>query len=132
MSINEIGKCMLRVVLGIIFFAHGLSKFQGGIENTVGFFDSIGIPGFVAYIVAVIELVGGIAMIVGLGTRVVALLFVGVMVGAIFTVKLPAGLLGNGDMAGYEFDLALLAISIYFVTANTSTLSLDDKLFRSN
>ncbi|MBS4206244.1 DoxX family protein [Lederbergia citrea] len=38
---NEIGQIILRVGLGLIFFAHGLSKFQGGINNTVGFFDSI-------------------------------------------------------------------------------------------
>jgi putative oxidoreductase len=131
MNTNELGKFILRVVLGIIFFAHGLSKFQGGINNTVGFFDSLGIPGFVAYVVAVIELVGGIAMIIGLGTRIVSVLFAVIMLGAIFTVKLPAGLLGNGQTGGYELDLALLAISIYFTTANKSVLSLDNKLFGS-
>jgi putative oxidoreductase len=129
MNINEIGKLILRVVLGVIFFAHGLSKFQGGINNTVSFFDSIGIPGFMAYVVAIIELVGGIAMIIGLGTRIVSVLFTVVMLGAIFTVKLPAGLLGNGQTGGYELDLALLAMAIYFATANKSVLSLDNKIF---
>ena len=41
----EIGALVLRVVLGITFFIHGLAKFQGGIENTVGWFASIGLPG---------------------------------------------------------------------------------------
>lgn len=132
MNKNEIGKVILRVILGLTFFIHGLAKFQDGISNTVGFFDILGIPGFLAYAVAVIELVGGIALILGIGTRVIGLLFALIMAGAIITAKLPAGFLGNGQMAGYELDLALLAMSIYFVFADKSVLSLDQKLFNSN
>ncbi|WP_232697102.1 DoxX family protein [Brevibacillus daliensis] len=131
MNKNEVGKVMLRVVLGIIFFVHGLSKFQGGINNTAGFFDSIGIPGFMAYVVALIELIGGIALILGIGTRIVSVLFAIIMLGAIFSLKLPAGLLGNGQMAGYELELVLLVISIYFVIDNKSILAFDNKIFRS-
>lgn len=132
MNKNEVGKLVLRVVLGLIFFIHGLSKFQGGLANIEGFFVSIGIPGFMAYIVAVIELVGGIVIILGLGTRIVSILFALIMVGAIFTAKLPVGFLGNGQMAGYELELALLAISIYFIFANKSKFSLDRKFFNNN
>lgn len=131
MNKNEIGKFILRVVLGFIFFIHGLSKFQGGISNTAGFFDSLGIPGFMAYMVAMIELVGGIAVILGIGTKIVSVLFAIILLGAIFTAKLPAGLLGNGQMAGYELDLILLAASIYFVLAKESVLSLENKFFQS-
>ncbi|SFE99221.1 DoxX family protein [Alteribacillus iranensis] len=119
MSKQDTGTFILRVVLGIIFFIHGLDKFQAGIGNTVGFFDSIGIPGFLAYIVAVIELVGGLAMILGIGTKIVGSLFAIIMVGAIFTAKLSAGFLG-----GYELDLALLAMSLYVVLSNNTALSL--------
>ncbi|AXI08324.1 oxidoreductase [Oceanobacillus zhaokaii] len=132
MNKQEIGKVILRGILGLIFFIHGLVKFQGGITNTAGYFDSLGVPGFLAYAVAVIELVGGIALILGLGTQVISLLFALIMVGAIITAKLPAGFLGNGQMAGYELDLALLAMSIFFIFASKSALSLDNKLFNSN
>jgi putative oxidoreductase len=131
MDKNEIGKVILRVVVGLTFFIHGLSKFQGGISNTVGFFDSLGLPGFTAYVVALVELIGGIALILGLGTRIVTLLFALIMLGAIFTAKLSAGFLGNGQMAGYELDLVLLAASIYFVFADGSQLSLDQKFLKS-
>ncbi|MGX6446329.1 DoxX family protein [Neobacillus sp. K501] len=131
MNKNEIGKVILRAIVGLTFFIHGLSKFQGGISNTVDFFDSLGIPGLMAYVVAVIELLGGIALILGLGTRIVSLLFVFIMLGAIFTVKLSVGFLGNGQMAGYELDLILLAISIYFVFADRSQLSLEKKFIKS-
>ena len=52
-------------MIGLIFVLHGWSKFEGGISGTVGFFESIGIPGFLASVVAIIELVGGAAMILG-------------------------------------------------------------------
>ncbi|MFC2949867.1 DoxX family protein [Virgibacillus sediminis] len=128
---NEVGQLILRVVFGLIFFVHGLDKFQGGIANTAVFFDSLSIPGFLAYIVAIIELIGGLAMILGIGTRVIAILFAIIMLGAIFIAKFPAGLLGNGEMAGYELDLVLLATSIYFILADRIALSLDNKFSNS-
>ncbi|WP_227551490.1 DoxX family protein [Metabacillus sediminilitoris] len=119
----ELGALLLRVVLGFTFFLHGLSKFQGGIGNTSGFFESMGIPGFIAYIVASIELVGGIAVIAGIGTRMISLLFVVIMAGALFVVNLSEGFLG-----GYELDLILLVIALYFVLNGSSWFSLDSKL----
>jgi putative oxidoreductase len=121
----EVGALILRLVLGITFFIHGLAKFQMGLGNVSGFFQSIGIPGFMAYVIATIELVGGIAMILGIGTRIVSILFVFVMLGAIFTAKLSAGFMGNGKMPGYELELALLAISIYLAISGNRLYSLD-------
>lgn len=126
---QNIGSTILRVVLGLIFAAHGLQKFQGGLSYTAGYFDSLGIPGFMAYIVAIIELVGGIALIVGLGTRIVGALLAIIMVVAIFTAKLSVGFIGADGLAGYEFDLALGAIALYFALAGASDYSLDAKFF---
>lgn len=128
---NEAGATILRVVLGATFLIHGAAKFQGGIENTVGFFDSLGLPGFTAYLVALIELVGGLAMVLGVGTRIISILFAIVLAVAIVKVKLAGGFLGNGQMAGYELDLALLAISIYLAMTNKSLFALDNVLFQS-
>jgi putative oxidoreductase len=127
----EAGSTILRVFLGITFLIHGVSKFQGGIENTVGFFESLGLPGFTAYLVAIIELVGGIAMILGVGTRVVSILFAAVLAVAIIKVKVAGGFLGNGQMAGYELDLALMVIAIYLALANKTLFALDNVLFQS-
>ena len=128
---NEIGATILRLILGSTFLVHGLAKFQGGIENTVGFFESLGLPGFTAYIVALIEIIGGLAMIVGIGIRIISILFAIVMAVAIVKVKLAAGFLGNGQMAGYELELALLGVSLYLAIASKSLLALDNVLFRS-
>jgi putative oxidoreductase len=122
---NEIGTLLLRVVLGIVFLAHGVSKFQGGIGNTAGWFESIGIPGFLAYAVGTIEVVGGIALILGLGTRVVSLLLGIIMLGAIFTVNLPVGFL-----EGYVLDLVLLVLAVHLVLNGSKLLSLEQVIYK--
>ncbi|OAT80604.1 oxidoreductase [Bacillus sp. MKU004] len=132
MHTQQLGALILRIALGLTFFVHGFVKFQGGIENTAGFFESLGLPGFAAYVVALIELIGGVAMILGFGTRVTAVLFAFIMLGAIAKVKLAGGFLGNGQGAGYELDFALLAMSVYFILVKTASFSLDSKLFQTN
>ncbi|MGM0878674.1 MAG: DoxX family protein [Bacillota bacterium] len=126
---NELGALILRVTLGALFFIHGLVKFQGGIENIVGWFDSIGLPGFMAYVVALFEMIGGIALIIGLATRLISVLFGLLMIGATLKVKLSVGLLGNGQMAGYELDLALLAMAVYLVINGSKAFSVDQLIF---
>jgi len=121
----ELGQLIIRVVLGIIFFMHGLDKFQGGVANTAGWFESIGIPGFVAYGVAAVELVGGIMLVLGLFSRIVSILFAVVMVGAIVKVKLAIGFFGNGQMAGYELDLAFLAMAVMLAITGSKAFALD-------
>jgi putative oxidoreductase len=129
---NEVGALILRVVLGIIFFVHGLVKFQDGIENTVGWFSSIGLPGFMAYGVASIELAGGLALIIGFGTKIISALLALLMIGATLKVKLSLGLLGNGQMAGYELDLALLAMAIYLAINGSKLFSLSQLIFKKD
>ncbi|MDQ0971030.1 DoxX family protein [Neobacillus sp. 179-C4.2 HS] len=124
----EVSTLILRVVLGVTFFIHGLVKFQGGIENIVGWFDSIGLPGALAYGVAVLEMAGGLALILGLGSRIVSGLFVVLMLGATVKVKLAGGFLGNGQGAGWELDLALLAMAL-FIAINDSKMFALDKVF---
>ncbi|BCD21851.1 hypothetical protein BC30090_0748 [Bacillus cereus] len=108
-----IGNLIIRIVLGVTFFAHGLAKFQSGIDNVAGWFTSIGLPGGLAYGVATVELVGGILLIIGLGVRYVGLLFALILAGAIVKVNGAAGLLGDGKNPGYELDLALLSMGAY-------------------
>jgi putative oxidoreductase len=128
----ETGLLILRVVLGITFLIHGINKFQMGIGNVVGWFESMGLPGFIAYATAIIELVGGAALIIGLGTRVVSVLFAIIMVGAIVKVKAAAGFLGNPQMPGYELDLVLLAVSASLAVTGSRLLAVDSLLFRSS
>jgi putative oxidoreductase len=118
MKQQQTANLILQVVLGIIFAGHGIMKFQNGIDGIAGWFSSIGLPGALAYIVAVAEVAGGILLILGLGVRYVAAVFALIMAGAIVKVKLSAGLFGNGKAPGFEFELSLLAMATYLTVAN--------------
>ncbi|AGT30607.1 DoxX family protein [Anoxybacillus geothermalis] len=123
---------ILRVVLGVTFLIHGIAKFQMGLGNVAGWFESIGVAGFLGYVVAFIELIGGMALILGLGTRMISALLACVMLGAIFTAKLSAGFLGNGQTAGYELDVTLLSVAIALCLSGSRLFALDNKFFESS
>ncbi len=94
---------LLRVSMGALFVAHALLKILVfTVPGTVAFFESIGYPGFFAYLVILAELGGGALLILGVQTRLVALALVPVMIGA--TIQhLPAGWLFSNQGGGYEF-----------------------------
>ncbi|WP_188066716.1 DoxX family protein [Brevibacillus brevis] len=120
---------ILRVIAGLTFAIHGVAKFQMGLENVAGFFGTMGLPAFIAYLVAFLEVVGGIALILGLGTRVFAGALSVVMLGAIFKAKLAVGFMGGEGGAGYELDLALLAMLVSLGISGSSKFALDAILF---
>jgi putative oxidoreductase len=120
------GTTLLRVAVGSTFAMHGAQKlFQMGPDGLAGFFGSLGIPfaAASAWLVIGIELLGGIAVIAGLGTRVVAALFAAIMAVAIATVHAAAGFfLPNG----YEFTLLLFAASVTLTMQGAGALALDN------
>lgn len=126
MNRNEISILLLRIFLGVSFYIHGLAKFKKGLANTAEHFGSLGLPESLAYAVAYTELFGGIALVFGLGSRIVSILFGIIMIGAILTVKLSAGFLG-----GYELDIAYLIIAILITINGSKLFSLDHILFKS-
>ena len=123
-----------RLILGVIFFAHGYQKFfEIGVENVAGFFQGVGIPAplLFAWVVSLVEFFGGIALILGIFTRWAALGFAIVMLVAIFTVKLPVGLIAPPEKgAGYELDLALLGLALMLLLAGPGPLSLERAVFQ--
>lgn len=96
---------LLRVSLGAMFLAHaGLKVFVFGIPGTVGFFQSIGYPGWLAHVVIAAEALGAAALILGLWTRWVALALVPIMIGATLQ-HIPNGWLFSGKGGGWEFPV---------------------------
>lgn len=73
-----------RVSLGVLLLAHGLllKVFTFGLAGTTGYFESIGYPGFFAYLVIIGEIGGGLALILGLWTRPIALALIPILIGA--------------------------------------------------
>ena len=110
---------ILRLVLGIVFFAHGAQKMLGwfggyDFHGTMGFFEHMGMPAPVAFLIICTEFFGGLGLIVGLLTRVAALGLGVEMIGAIFLVHLPNGFFMNwfGNQKGEGFEYHLLAIAV--------------------
>lgn len=94
---------ILRVSLGAMTLAHGLMKiFVFTVPGTVGFFESLGYPGFFAYLVIAGEVLGGLALIAGFWTRYVALALVPILIGATLTHAGNGWVFSNPN-GGWEF-----------------------------
>lgn len=130
---DSISVIPLRLIAGIIFMAHGGQKlfawFGGhGLEGTGQWMESIGLtPGFIMAILAgSAEFFGGVLLIIGLLTRPTSLILAFTMIVAIFSVHINNGLFMKNN--GYEYTLALLAITIALAMQGGGKFSLDAKL----
>jgi putative oxidoreductase len=126
---------IVRLALGVIFFAHGAQKMLGwwgglGFGGTVAAFAKEGMPAPLAVFVICAEFFGGLGLLAGVLTRVAALGIACVMVGAIFTVHLKNGFFMNwfnvpGKGHGIEANLALLAMAMSLMLTGAGPLSVD-------
>lgn len=122
------GITTLRIVVGIVFLAHGGQKvFVWGFGGVAGFFAKVGIPFpmLAAIVVSLVEFFGGLAVLLGLFTRWAAIPLAFNMLVAILTVHLPAGFFLPD---GYEFALTLLAANVALALLGSGEASLDKLL----
>ena len=115
------GMIALRIALAILFIAKGYSKITG-LQGTSTFFANVGIPaaGFFAVVVALVELVGGIMILIGLGTRPAALLLSITMIVAILAVHISAGV--------YELAMVSLGGTLAVLFNGPTKCTLDAKV----
>jgi len=126
---------VLRVLLGIVFFPHGMQKltfmFGGsGFEGTMGFFETkLGIPAFFAFLAIMAEGLGWLGLVTGLLTRVAAFGIAVNMVVAVYLLHFQNGFFMNWFGAqkgeGYEFHILVIAIAIALMIRGGGKWSID-------
>jgi putative oxidoreductase len=114
----------LRLITGIAFIMHGLPKLSG-IDKTSGFFGSLGLPPELVLPVALLEVIGGFALIVGIATRITSILFIIEMIGAILVAKISKGFVG-----GYELELLLTFITISLLISGPGRISIERDILK--
>jgi putative oxidoreductase len=104
---------VLRVTLGVMFIAHSLilKHFTYTLPGTAQFFESIGLPGALAYLTFWAELLGGIALVAGFATRWVSLALVPILIGATW-VHIGNGWVFSAANGGWEYPVFLIAASL--------------------
>jgi putative oxidoreductase len=131
---NDVSLTILRLVMGVVYFAHGAQKMLGwfggfGFHATIGFFTHTGMPAAVAFLVICTEFFGGLGLIVGLLTRIAALGIGVEMIGAIFMVHLQNGFFmnwaGNQKGEGFEYHLLAIAAAAALLLRGAGAFSLD-------
>jgi len=105
---------LLRVTLGIMYLAHSLVLKLGtfGLAGTAGFFVSVGLPGWLAYVTFAAEAVGGILLVLGVQTRWVVLALSPALFGAIIWVHAGNGWVFTATNGGWEYPAFLIVVSV--------------------
>ena len=139
---NDLTLTLVRLVLGVVFFAHGAQKMLGwfggyGFHGTMGFFtQQMGIPAPLAFLAICAEFFGGLGLILGLLARIAALGIITNMLVAIVTVHTANGFFMNwsGQQKGEGFEYHLLAITLALIVVikGSGALSVDRMLAGSD
>lgn len=105
---------LLRLALGTMFLAHSviLKLFTFGLEGTAKFFESVHLPSWLAYVTFFSEAVGGVALVLGIQSRWIALFLSPFMIGALVTVHLGNGWVFNATGGGWEYPAYLFVLCI--------------------
>ena len=131
---------VLRVMLGVVMFAHGAQKLLGwfggnGFSGTMGFFTNVmHLPWLIAFLVIMGESLGSLALIAGLLTRFTAASFIVIMLGAIATSHWPQGFFmnwfGKQQGEGFEYHLLVIGMSAALLIAGAGKWSVDGLIAR--
>jgi putative oxidoreductase len=125
-SFQPLGRLLLRIALGVIFFTHGYPKLAHANSAMQAMFIQHGLPAQFVYVAGVLETFGGLLLLIGLFARAAALLLAIEMCVAIAKVHMVHGIMVVHD---YEFPLALAAACFALATVGAGVASLDHLLF---
>lgn len=123
---SDITALLARIITGIVLIAHGWQKFnEWTIAGTTESFEGMGVPlpGLSATLAAVIELVGGILILIGLGTRWVGIIVAALMAGAAIIAHIPNGIFASDG--GWELVGMIAAAGLALAAAGAGRFSID-------
>lgn len=128
----------VRILLGLVVLGHGTQKLFGwfggyGFSGTMDFFtQTVGLPWGIGFLVIILESVGALALVAGLGTRLIAMSYSVLAAGIAFTVHVQNGFFmnwsGNQHGEGYEFFLLWIGMSVSLVISGGGKYSMDKKI----
>src|ERR671931_722338 len=119
-KLAQYGPLPIRVLAGIAFIIHGLPKLSNIAGAEHFFANMVGLPAAMALPVGLLEVIGGIALVVGVLTRIASILFIIEMIGSTIVAKLSRGFVG-----GYELDLLLLSIAVSLILSGPGRISIE-------
>lgn len=131
---NDYFLAIARVLLGVVFFAHGAQKMLGwfgglGFSGTISAFASFGMPAAVALFAIFAEFFGGLSLIFGVLSRLAALALMVEMIGAVLTVHIHVGFFmnwyGQQKGEGFEYHLITIALALLIAAQGAGALSID-------
>jgi putative oxidoreductase len=131
---EEYSLALARVVLGLVFFAHGAQKMLGwfggsGFSGTISDFAKIGMPTAVALFAIFVELFGSLGLLFGLFSRVAAFAIIVEMIGAVLTIHIHVGFfmnwMGRQKGEGFEYHLIAIALAFLIMVRGGGALSID-------
>jgi putative oxidoreductase len=127
-ALSAHGTALLRVTQGLFFVAHGgIKLFVFTPAGTAGYFASLGLPAGLAYATIALELLGGLALLVGYRTRAVALALVPVMLGALFAGHAAKGFLFSAPGGGWEYPAFWTVALLAQAALGSGALALDKR-----
>lgn len=112
-DLNRLGATLLRVSLGVMYITHSivLKWLTYTLQGTAQYFESIGLPAFSGYAVFALEAIGGVLLVLGIQTRVVALALVPILIGATWA-HIGNGWVFSNPNGGWEYPVYLIVISL--------------------
>ncbi|MDV7354151.1 DoxX family protein [Rhodococcus oxybenzonivorans] len=128
-AVRNLGILIARVGIGIIFLAHGWQKaFTNGLDKQTAGFESMGVPlpGISAFVVTWLEIIGGLALIVGAAVPIFGILLFLDMVGAFYIAHIDKGIFASEG--GYELVLALGVSSLLLAVVGSGAYGVDGLL----
>jgi putative oxidoreductase len=125
--LHPLALLVMRLVLGAIMVAHGYHKVFGGLHAHAHLVAGLGLPGWMGYLSAFTEFVGGLLVLLGLLTRFAAFAIAINMAVAVLKVHLHHGLTGQG---GFEFPLAIFALAFALIFFGAGSIAADRLLGR--